>query len=159
MNMDQALQTFIAESRELLQDMENALLVVEASADKTELINAIFRAAHTIKGSSGLFNLDHVVAFTHVAESVLDRVRDGRVALDAPLVALLLSCGDHIGALIEGVAAGQTEADPALAAQGLPLLDRLRAHLDAGAAPTASAASPVVPSAAPGASAHAADPD
>ena len=159
MDMQEALHIFLAESRELLQDMEAALLALPAADEPAELINAVFRAAHTIKGSSGLFNLHHIVAFTHVAESVLDRVRDGRVALDAPLVALLLSCCDHIGALIEGVAAGQTEADPALAAQGLPLLDRLRAHLDAGAAPTASAASPVVPSAAPGASAHAADPD
>ena len=157
MDMQEALHISLAESRELLQDMEASLLALSAADEPAELINAVFRAAHTIKGSSGLFNLHHIVAFTHVAESVLDRVRDGRVALDAPLVALLLSCGDHIGALIEGVAAGQTEADPALAAQGLPLLDRLRAHLDAGAAPTASAASPVVPSAAPGASAHAAD--
>ena len=125
--MDQALQTFIAESRELLQDMENALLVVEASEDKTELINAIFRAAHTIKGSSGLFNLDHVVAFTHVAESVLDRVRDGKVAIAEPFVALLLSCCDHIGTLIDAVAAGQTDPDPNLTTQGEPLLVRLRA--------------------------------
>ena len=157
--MDELTSVYIQECREQLADMEAGLLQLEQAPDDRDNLNGIFRAAHTIKGSSGLFNLHHIVAFTHVAESVLDRVRDGRVALDAPLVALLLSYGDHIGALIEGVAAGQTEADPALAAQGLPLLDRLRAHLDAGAAPTASAASPVVPSAAPGASAHAADPD
>ena len=138
--MDQALQTFIAESRELLQDMENALLVVEASEDKTELINAIFRAAHTIKGSSGLFNLDHVVAFTHVAESVLDRVRDGKVAIAEPLVALLLSCCDHIGTLIDAVAAGQTDPDPNLTTQGEPLLVRLRTYLNS---PTANAAASV----------------
>lgn len=154
MNMDQALQTFIAESRELLQDMENALLVVEASADKTELINAIFRAAHTIKGSSGLFNLDHVVAFTHVAESVLDRVRDGKVAIAEPLVALLLSCCDHIGALIDAVAAGQTEADPTLTAQGEPLVARLRTYLSGGASAAASTAA--VSSPAPGVNSNAA---
>ena len=62
MNLDEALQTFIVESRELLQDMENALLALEQAEEKTELINAIFRTAHTIKGSSGLFSLDHVVA-------------------------------------------------------------------------------------------------
>lgn len=138
--MDQALQTFIAESRELLQDMENALLVVEASEDKTELINAIFRAAHTIKGSSGLFNLDHVVAFTHVAESVLDRVRDGKVAIAEPLVALLLSCCDHIGTLIDAVAAGQTDPDPNLTTQGEPLLVRLRAYLSGTSAPAMASA-------------------
>jgi two-component system chemotaxis sensor kinase CheA len=55
------------------------------------MVNAIFRAAHTIKGSSGLFSLDHVVAFTHVVESVLDRVRGGKLAMGDELVATLLA--------------------------------------------------------------------
>jgi HPt (histidine-containing phosphotransfer) domain-containing protein len=58
-------------------NMETALLAIEGADDKSEMVNAIFRAAHTIKGSSGLFSLDHVVAFTHVVESVLDKVRAG----------------------------------------------------------------------------------
>jgi two-component system chemotaxis sensor kinase CheA len=60
MNLDEALQTFIIESRDLLQQMEDALLQIEQSPDDTDLINAIFRAAHTIKGSAGLFGLNHV---------------------------------------------------------------------------------------------------
>lgn len=129
MNLDQALQTFIVESRELLDDMEAALLDIEQAEDKTEMVNAIFRAAHTIKGSSGLFSLDHVVAFTHVVESVLDKVRDGQVAISPDLISLLLSCGDHIRALIDGVETGQANEDPAVTAQGEPLLIQLRAHL------------------------------
>jgi two-component system chemotaxis sensor kinase CheA len=81
MNLDQVLQTFIVESRELLEDMENALLAVEQEEIKTEMVNAIFRAAHTIKGSAGLFGLDHIVAFTHIVESVLDQVRDGKIEM------------------------------------------------------------------------------
>lgn len=54
MDLDQALQTFISESRELLVEMESALLAVEQAEDKDELINAIFRAAHTMKGSASL---------------------------------------------------------------------------------------------------------
>lgn len=131
MNLDEALQTFIVESRELLEDMENALLTLEQAEEKTELINAIFRAAHTIKGSSGLFSLDGVVAFTHVAESVLDRVRDGRISISANLIALLLSCCDHIGALVDAVAAGQDTINAALVAQGAPLLEQLRGYLAA----------------------------
>ncbi|MDE2279741.1 MAG: Hpt domain-containing protein, partial [Xanthomonadaceae bacterium] len=101
MELEQALQTFIAESRELLEDMEAALLAVGQTDDPSEAVNAIFRAAHTIKGSSGLFGLDDIVAFTHVAESVLDRVRNGELTLDGELVALLLACRDHIGALVD----------------------------------------------------------
>ena len=129
MNLDQALLIFIAESRELLEDMESSLLALEATQDKTEQINSIFRAAHTIKGSSGLFSLDHVVAFTHVVENVLDRVRAGTLAIGDELVATLLLCCDHIKSLIDGVAAGQTEADEASAEAGAPLLVALHGVL------------------------------
>ena len=114
MDMDEALQTFLVECRELLQDMESALLAIETTEDKSDLVNAIFRAAHTIKGSSGLFRLDHIVAFTHVLESVLDQVRAGKLVIADAMVGLLLSCCDHIGALVGAVAEGHTEPDPAL---------------------------------------------
>lgn len=129
MDMDDALELFIVESRELLEDMESALLAIEGADDKTEMVNAIFRAAHTIKGSSGLFSLDQVVAFTHVVESVLDKVRAGNMDLSDKLVVLLLACCDHIGALMDGLAAGQQVAGPDLLAQGEPLVLQLRAHL------------------------------
>ncbi|MGE5651390.1 MAG: chemotaxis protein CheA [Bacillota bacterium] len=134
MNLDDALQTFIAESRELLEDMESALLAVEAAAEKDEMIHAIFRAAHTIKGSSGLFSLDHIVEFTHVLESVLDRLRDGKLGIDDKLVALLLACCDHIGGLIGEVEAGRLDPNEAMAQRGAPLAEQLRGYL-AGAKP------------------------
>jgi two-component system chemotaxis sensor kinase CheA len=124
MNLDDALQTFILESRELLADMESALLSLEQAADP-EAVNAIFRAAHTIKGSAGLFGLDHVVAFTHVVESVLDDVRAGEKAIDPPLVGHLLHCGDHILALVEELAAGRMEPDPDLETAGQLALAQL----------------------------------
>ena len=136
MNLDDALQTFVLESCELLEDMENALLAVEQAEDKSEMVNAIFRAAHTIKGSSGLFGLDHVVAFTHGVESVLDRLRSGKLEINDQLVVLLLSCCDQIRALVERIAQGQKEADQALQQQGEPLLAQLRTFL----APAASQA-------------------
>jgi len=142
MNLDQALQTFVSESRELLEDMETALLAVEQAADKDDLVNAIFRAAHTIKGSAGLFDLGPVVAFTHVVESVLDQVRDGALPMAEGLVVLLLGCRDHISALVEGVAAGQLEPSAELLAAGQPLVDQLRVLLAAPAANTPAVAAP-----------------
>jgi two-component system chemotaxis sensor kinase CheA len=129
MNMDEALPTFIVEARELLADMEAALLGVLEQDDPNDAINAIFRAAHTIKGSAGLFGLDYIVAFAHVAESVLDRVRDGTVRIDDALVTLLLACCDHIGSLIEAAAIGQTEADAEMTERAAPLLAQLTLHL------------------------------
>ena len=142
MNLDDALQTFITESRELLEDMENALLAVEQAQEKDELVNAIFRAAHTIKGSSGLFRLDHIVAFTHVVESVLDQVRAGKLQIADKLVMLLLACCDHINKLVQAVAEGGIEVNPQHQQQGEPLLAQLRAYLGAPKAAAAVALTP-----------------
>ncbi|MDD2810055.1 chemotaxis protein CheA [Rhodoferax sp.] len=136
-DMKDALAVYVEECRELLEDMETALLAIEAADEKTELVNAIFRAAHTIKGSSGLFSLDHVVAFTHVAESVLDKVRAGQLPLADQLVVLMLACNDHIGALVDDIAAGNLQGTPELQAQGEPLLAQLRSYLGAGKASAA----------------------
>ena len=138
MNLDQALLIFIAESRELLEDMESSLLALEQTEEKSELINSIFRAAHTIKGSSGLFSLDHVVAFTHVVENVLDKVRAGTLPIGDELVATLLLCCDHMSSLIDGVQAGQSEANAATIEAGAPLLIKLHAVLGTSPADSAS---------------------
>ena len=146
MNLDAALQTFITESRELLEDMESALLGVRQVSDPGDSINAIFRAAHTIKGSAGLFGLDGIVHFTHVVESVLDRVREGSIAIDDALVTLLLECSDQIASQIESVAqAGNGDTDD-LRARAQPLVQRLQQalgnhHAAAPAAATKAAAS------------------
>ncbi|MCC4596728.1 chemotaxis protein CheA [Xanthomonas campestris pv. phormiicola] len=138
MNLAQLLQTFIAESRDLLEDMERNLLEAERGEAGPDAVNAIFRAAHTIKGSGGLFDLAQLVGFTHVVESVLDLVRENAVALDSELIQLMLACCDHIHALVE--AAAGAEADEAvLAAEGEPLLARLQTYLQPSAAPAAAA--------------------
>jgi len=139
MNLDAALQTFIAESRELLQNMEQALLRIEQTPDDTDTLNAIFRAAHTIKGSAGLFGLDDIVAFTHVAESVLDRVRSGQQAVDGELVAVLLASADHMTELVDSVA-NESALAPDVRQTGQSLMDRLRVYLGEVGTPPAIAA-------------------
>lgn len=129
-DMQDALATFTVESLELLQDMEANLLALETIEEPSETINAIFRAAHTIKGSSGLFGLDHIVRFTHVVESVLDRLRDGKLVVSSDLVAALLPCGDHINQLIRDVADGRLEENPEITAAGEQLLAVLRPYLN-----------------------------
>ncbi|MCY0385739.1 chemotaxis protein CheA [Robbsia sp. Bb-Pol-6] len=135
MNLDQAWQTFFAECAELLEEMESALLSIGHGDQCAELIRVIFRAAHTIKGSAGLFGLDGIVAFTHDLESVLDEMREGRVPVNARLVELLLSCRDHVGRLVDHAAAhphpaGERAApDAELVAEGIPLSVALRGYL------------------------------
>ncbi len=135
-NLDQALQTFIVEARELLQAMEESLLQLESEPGDDDAIGAIFRAAHTIKGSAGLFGLAPIVSFTHIVEDVLDRLRDGSVRVDAALIAVLLKSGDHMLELIDVVASqgGQLQA-AALAREAT-----LRASLQAYQAPATPSA-------------------
>ncbi|WP_236234800.1 chemotaxis protein CheA [Pseudomonas tohonis] len=141
MNLDSVIGTFIAESRELLQQMEDALLQIEQSPDDPELINAIFRAAHTIKGSSGLFGFDSIVAFTHVAESVLDRVRAGELPFGADLSALMLLVGDHLVGLVNHLAEGRdlAELPEVMGIHEAELVQRLSQYLDATPAAAADA--------------------
>lgn len=128
MNLDEVFQTFLAESREMLEEMERYLLEIEAGAQDSEQLNALFRCVHTIKGSAGLFALDHVVAFTHVVENVLDRLREGEFALDHELAALLLQSRDHIASLID---CDVDRVSPGLIATGEVLLLALADYQEA----------------------------
>ena len=100
MNMDPGIQAFAEESSEMMEDIENILLKLEDSPDDSGLINELFRAVHTIKGAAGLFGFDNVVSFTHTAESVMMRVRDGEIPVTPDLLNLLLGCRDHIVTLV-----------------------------------------------------------
>lgn len=126
--MFEALQTFMAEARGLLEEMELGLLSLEQQPDDKEAINAVFRAAHTIKGSAGLFGLDDIVAFTHHAETLLDKIRDGDIQLNSELVGLFLQCRDHIDGLLSAADQGRA-ADATMQATAAALVEQLCAAL------------------------------
>ena len=106
MDLNESLGILVQEARELLADMEAALLAIEAHGVAPDRINALFRAAHTIKGSAGLFGLEPIVSFTHVMESLLVEVRSGDLALEPELAGLLFNCADHLSSLIDCLEAG-----------------------------------------------------
>lgn len=112
MKKDAARDALVQEARELLVAMEAALLQIESDGPSKDSINAIFRAAHTIKGSAGLFAFDSIVSFTHVLESVLDKVRNGILPLDDAMLSLLLNCGDYMGDLVDAIAQSQEDQEP-----------------------------------------------
>ena len=76
-DMQQFQQTFFEESLEGLDVMETGLLEMDPSAPDAEAINAIFRAAHSIKGGAGTFGFEPISQFTHVVETLLDDLRSG----------------------------------------------------------------------------------
>ena len=127
--MDEILSVFSVEAREQLEAMESGLMQLEKGDHDAETINAVFRAAHTIKGGAGVVEIHSVESFTHVLENVLDRLRNGEIAVSGEMIsALLLGC-DHIGALLDLVARGQLDVDPELAAAGAAISEALQPFL------------------------------
>jgi two-component system chemotaxis sensor kinase CheA len=124
--MDEITSVFVTESREQLAALESALLQLEDNPDDSDTLNAIFRSAHTIKGGAGVIECDYIVAFTHVVENVLDKLRNREITLDSDLIALLLACGDHMGHLLGVLVSGANGPDEDLAAEGEALLKRLQ---------------------------------
>lgn len=92
--MSQFLETFYEESFEGLEVMETELLALDVGQADNETINTIFRAAHSIKGGSGTFGLNAVADFTHVMETLLDEMRDGKRQVTEEAVNLLLTTVD-----------------------------------------------------------------
>ncbi len=129
--LDQARSLFFAEAREMCEQIEASLLKLEEDPTDRETLNAMFRAAHTIKGSAGMFGLMPVVAFTHKVESVLDRLREGVFLLDINLTSLMFECGDHIRALLEQCQGGgeDTEESPEITQLSSWLGERLNQYM------------------------------
>lgn len=100
MSLDAALETFYVEAQEHLELMDNNLLQMDDGNINNDILNDIFRSAHTIKGSAGIFGLTHIVDFTHVVENVLDRARDEKIVIEKPLIDLLFKCRDHMVTIV-----------------------------------------------------------
>ena len=108
-DLSQFIPTFLEESFEGLELMESSLLNLEQGDDET--INSIFRAAHSIKGGAGTFGFGHVTDFTHLVETLLDEMRDGRREIRSDDVELLLESVDCIRLMIEAIQ-NETDYDP-----------------------------------------------
>ncbi len=92
---------YFTESRELLNSMEISLLSLEKESTDEDSINSIFRAAHTIKGNSGMFGFGRIGDFTHVLENLLVCARNGAVSITPDMIGLLLECHDFIQLLLD----------------------------------------------------------
>jgi two-component system chemotaxis sensor kinase CheA len=99
---DKNREAYKEEAYELLAELEESLLALEASPEDEELIGRVFRAMHTIKGSGAMFGFEDIASFTHEVETVFDLVRDGQVRVTKDLVDLSLAARDEIRAMLEG---------------------------------------------------------
>lgn len=108
--LDELLQCFLAESVEHLEGIEPLLLQLEGATpeEQKKLTNHVFRAAHSIKGSSGMFGFTHIHELSHKAESLLDLIRAGRAMPDGELVDLLLRSFDCLRNLVDNAIQSNT---------------------------------------------------
>jgi len=99
-------ETYRLEALELLSDVEEAILDVEQDSGNAEHVNRLFRAMHTIKGSGAMFGFDDIADFTHHAETVLDKVREGTLPVNKDLIDLILASSDQIRAMLQATDGG-----------------------------------------------------
>lgn len=110
-DLSRFLDTFFQEAAEHLETMEAELLSLRAGKTGGDVLNAIFRCAHSIKAGAGTFGFEAMARFTHVLESLLDRLRNGEMEVSAALVELLLRSVDVLRALVDA-AASQSAPPP-----------------------------------------------
>jgi two-component system, chemotaxis family, sensor kinase CheA len=132
--MSQFLGVFFEEAEEHLAALEHLLLTLDIAQPDPEALNGIFRAAHSIKGSSGMFGFDDITSVTHVLETLLDKVRSGQILLQAEMIDVLLESRD---VLLQLVAAHKLESpDPSIPVEATRL--RLQALISQQAAVSAA---------------------
>jgi len=140
--MDELLADFLAETAEILVEADRALLRLERAPDDEQTLGVIFRALHTVKGSSAFLPLPRLAALAHAAEDVLVGLREGALAVDAKLVSVLLAVVDRIRLITDGIAATGREAageDGALIAELGSVVRGEAAHPAAAGLPHAGA--------------------
>jgi two-component system chemotaxis sensor kinase CheA len=106
-DLTQFHDAFFEESFEALDSMEAALLKLDVGSPEPELINTIFRVAHSIKGGSATFGFSEIASFTHSLETLLDELRSGAMAVSVELSDLLLKSVDVMRAMLRAVQAKQ----------------------------------------------------
>lgn len=99
-NMAEFHQVFFEESNEHLENMEQLLLALDLASPDPEELNTIFRAAHSIKGGSGIFGFTALTSVTHVMENLLDKTRKGNFQLTSSIIDLLLSTVDTLSHIL-----------------------------------------------------------
>ena len=120
LSQDESLvKEFLIESEELLQGMDQDMVTLESAPGDADLLNRIFRALHTIKGTSGFLGFEPVVRLSHRAEDVLNSLRHGEVVLTRSMMDALLAARDQLGRMLQDIRQGglRTYAIDALVAE------------------------------------------
>ncbi len=100
-DMQEFVQDFLVESRELIEKVDHELVSLEKTPDDLELLNSVFRAFHTIKGTSSFIGLGKISDFTHDVENILNRLRNEELKLKPEIMDIILESVDIIKTLLD----------------------------------------------------------
>lgn len=107
--MKEIVESFLEESKEILENLNSDLVELENTPKDEELLNKIFRSFHTLKGTSGFLGLDKTTLVTHRCEDILNKLRKGQAELDSGLMDVILSGYDKISALVVSIESNLNE--------------------------------------------------
>mgnify|MGYP001544165059 FL=1 len=141
---DEIVQDFLVESKEILESLSEQLVGLEQSPDDRELLNAVFRGFHTIKGGAGFLNLEALVEVCHITEDLFNLLRQGDLSVTPPLMDTVLQALDNVNEMFDTIEGGE---DPQPVDRSL--IQRLEECRDPSSAGAASAASEQPAAAAP----------
>lgn len=125
-DLDDFKATYFDECSELLLELEEQFAAIEEGDHSSDRLNAVFRAIHSIKGGGGAFGFAGLVGFAHAYETLLDHVRDGRVELSEPVVALCIRANDIVADFVAAAKDG-TELETGYGAEEKLQFDTLTA--------------------------------
>ncbi len=141
--MDEIIREFLVESNEGLDQMDRDLVELEKAPEEQSLLASIFRAIHTVKGTSGVLGFPKIEAVAHVGENLLSRMRDGKLRLDPQITSGLLGMVDALRELLRNIETGGEEGGQDVQ----PVVERLAVLLEPVAKkPPAPADAAVAPS-------------
>ncbi len=137
--MDEIVKEFLVESNEGLDQLDRDLVQLEKDPGHKELLGSIFRAVHTVKGTSGVLGFPKIESVAHVGESLLSRMRDGKLRLDPEITSALLAMVDVLRELLGTIEASGVEGDREVQAMVERLASLLEKKLATEEAPVAAA--------------------
>ncbi|MEI6721426.1 MAG: Hpt domain-containing protein, partial [Betaproteobacteria bacterium] len=140
---DEILREFLAEAQEIFDQLDLDFVLLEKSPDDTKLLGSIFRAMHTLKGSSGFFSFRRLEKVAHAGESLLARVREGTLSIDQPMTSALLKTLDCLRDIVDGIKTDNQEPT----GDDSALLDLLRRLTLGESVASAAPAEPAAPAA------------
>lgn len=150
--MQEILNDFLTESNEMLEVLDQRFVTLESDPTNTDLLNEIFRAMHSMKGSAGFLGFNHLVDVAHRGENILNKLRQAEMAVSPAIISVILETVDVIKAIMADIKDSGTDSHVPTGAISAKLDDILNGDPVAPAAPAPIAASPKTETATPTAS-------